>query len=35
VLIELTPTGQLTVTMIRRATTDLEHRALGNLPATH
>lgn len=35
VLIELTPTGHLTATRIRRAITDLEHRALGNLPATH
>jgi DNA-binding MarR family transcriptional regulator len=35
VLIELTPTGHLTATTIRRAITDLEHRALGNLPAAH
>jgi DNA-binding MarR family transcriptional regulator len=33
VLIELTPTGHLTATTIRRAITDLEHRGLGNLPA--
>lgn len=35
VLIELTPAGQLTATTIRRAITDLEHRALGTLTAAH
>ena len=34
VLIELTSVGHLTATTIRRAITDLEHRALGNLPAS-
>lgn len=33
VLIELTPSGQLTATTIRQAITDLERRALGGLPA--
>jgi DNA-binding MarR family transcriptional regulator len=33
VLIELTPSGQLTATTIRQAITELEHRALGDLPA--
>jgi DNA-binding MarR family transcriptional regulator len=33
VLIELTSSGRLTATTIRQAVTDLEHRALGNLPA--
>jgi DNA-binding MarR family transcriptional regulator len=35
VLIELTPTGHETATRIRRAITDLERRALGNLPSAH
>lgn len=33
VLVELTPSGRLTATTIRRAVTDLERRALGDLPA--
>lgn len=33
VLIELTSSGRLTATTIRQAVTDLEHRALGTLPA--
>jgi MarR family transcriptional regulator, organic hydroperoxide resistance regulator len=33
VLIELTPSGRLAAATIRQAVTDLEHRALGNLPA--
>ena len=33
VLIELTPSGRLTATTIRQAVTDLERRALGDLPA--
>ena len=33
VLIELTPSGRLTATTIRKAIADLEHRALGDLPA--
>jgi DNA-binding MarR family transcriptional regulator len=33
VLIELTATGRLAAATIRRAVTDLEHRALGHLPA--
>lgn len=33
VLIELTSTGRLTAATIRQTITDLEHRALGGLPA--
>lgn len=33
VLIELTSSGRLAATTIRQAVTDLEHRALGDLPA--
>jgi MarR family transcriptional regulator, organic hydroperoxide resistance regulator len=33
VLVELTPSGRLAAATIRRAVADLEHRALGGLPA--
>ena len=32
VLVELTPSGRATAAVVRRTLTDLEHRALGDLP---